>query len=359
MPEKTATTRILPGFWTAVRNPEVEPDWNLTVVVVAALLIGIAVAVGLGDAGRVVYTMFPALFAVAIGLSAGAGPAVAVAGVTVALLTIATAAAATPLTAAVVFGAVLLWLTVPSRVRPSPALAPLLQLAYFVVAAFGTPGTTVLRALVLAAAGALAGLLTVLGVRAVRKLGRHPDASAEPPASDGSEPSSGETPPSNHTSKPLAPGQAAGYVLGALVSAALLYWRLGTDSQHAAWVLLTFILVFQPTAPTTLARSLGRVGGTVVGFALVMMLAILPEQIGVALGLAAIAPSIAYSRRDYVVSVAATTIVVVTVYGSPAGDYLEWGLARTLDTGVGAAIAVALSAVVRRLERPALSRRGA
>ena len=108
-------------------------------------------------------------------------------------------------------------------------------------------------------------------------------------------------------------------------------------------------MLFRSIGPETVKRSLLRVAGTITGFAGVLVLGLLPGPISYALGVAAIVPAIAYSKRSYLLSVAAGAIMVVTLYGAPHGEYLSWGLARTLDTAIGAALAISLSLLVRRI----------
>ena len=340
----------LPRFWAEVRDPDIQPDWSLPVVVVAALVISVAIAAGLGDSSRTLYTAFPALLCIAVGLAVGPRAGAAVGLITTALVTVAAIFAGTPLAAAFAFFGVLLWLTIPSRFAPSGALAPLLQLAYFMVAAFGPQGTTWIEALLYAGAGLLGGLLLLALIGIVRT--RAHDESAPSTPEDPTAGQQGDSGSSGavEADPGLSPVNLLGPVLAAGVSAALLYWRLVSGSQDAAWVLLTFVLVLQPTSLATTVRSLGRVGGTIIGFLLVIVLSFLPSDLSTAVGLAALVPSIAYAKRDYVVSVAATTIVVVTIYGAPTGEYLAWGLARMVDTAVGAALAMAVSAVVRRID---------
>ncbi len=346
-------SRGLPRFWTEVRDSSVQPDWGLTVVVLAALGIGVAIATGLGDPSRTLYTVFPALIGVAVGLADGPRAATAAAVVTAVLVVLATLAAVTPLTATLAFFAVLLWLTIPGRFAPPNALASLLQLAYFVVAAFGSEGTTWLEALLYAGAGVLGGVVLLAAITVSRRR----SAAESPPCSPGNdEASPPEVSASSHGGEADTGDsriRLLGHVLAAGVSAGLMYWRLTGDSQDAAWILLTFMLVLQPTSLATAARSIGRVGGTIVGFILVVLISLLPGNLSTAVGLAALAPSVAYSKRDYVVSVAATTIVVVTVYAAPTGAYVAWGLTRLADTAVGAVLAILVSALARRAGRMA------
>ncbi len=348
--EESSTQSVLAEL-SSLRNPRVRPQWSLAISLVVVLGVALAIASGLGDASRALYTLFPLLLTVLFGLAAGFRTAVLLGTVTVGLVTLAAVVSATPLAAALAFAVVLLWLTVPTRLAPSAAIAPALQLAYFAAAAFGKPGVTPFEALGYAAAGLLGGMLLVLLIRAVDRLVEWPrEGHAKSQEVEDTEANPGAKVPPDA----LTPVQALGFVLAAAVSAALLYWRLSTGSQSAAWVLLTFMLVFQPTHIGTIRQSLGRVAGTVLGFVLVVALfAVLPAGIATGLGLAALVPAIAYPKRDYVLSVAATTVTVVTLYGMPAGEYLAWGLERTADTLIGASLAVGLSVVVRKLEMAA------
>lgn len=332
------------------RNPQVRPQWSVAIVLIVVLGVALTIASGLGDASRAVYTLFPALLTVLFGLAAGARAGILLGAVTTALVTLAAFASVTPLVAALVFATVLLWLSLPTRLAPSASIAPLLRLAYFAVAAFGKPGVSTFEALVFALAGLVGGMLLVLMMRTAARIARRPRGEVvEPHEDEGPQPK----PVSQPTPSAMTPANILGLSLAAAVSAALLYWRLSAESQTAAWVLLTSMLVFQPTHAGTLRQSLGRVMGTVLGFVVATVLfAVLPEGLAAGIGLASLVPAVAYPKRDYVLSVAATTVAVVTMYGVPEGAYLAWGLQRTIDTLIGASIAVALSVLVRMLEAP-------
>ena len=87
-----------------------------------------------------------------------------------------------------------------------------------------------------------------------------------------------------------------------------------------------------------------------------VLVSFLPGQLPVVLGLVALVPAIAYAQASYAISVAASTVVVVILYGAPTGEYLAWGLERTFDVLVGAALAIAIGALVRWLNRLADAR---
>ena len=116
------------------------------------------------------------------------------------------------------------------------------------------------------------------------------------------------------------------------------------------------MFVLRPAHPDTVVRSLQRLAGTLAGFAIVMLVSFLPGQLPVVLGLVALVPAIAYAQASYAISVAASTIVVVILYGAPTGEYLAWGIERTFDVLVGAALAIAIGALVRWLNRLADAR---
>ncbi len=333
-----------------VRDPELEPDWGLSVLLVVLLAGGVAIASALGDPERAVFTIFPFLVAVVGGLAAGWRAGLVLSLFTVLLITAAGLFAYSPVTAAFGFAAVAFWFSAPSRWQPSPAISPTLMLIYFIAMASATPGPSLWISLAFALAALAIGMLLVLAITAFRRRTRPATAPAEAPDAAPSSPAEELTPQPGPASEGRSGRELVGPLLAALVFAVLTFWHSVTPGfQMPVWVLLTFMVVYQPAHPETVKRSLLRVAGTITGFAGVLVLGLLPGPISYALGVAAIVPAIAYSKRSYLLSVAAGAIMVVTLYGAPHGEYLSWGLARTLDTAIGAALAISLSLLVRRI----------
>ena len=330
-----------------VRDPELKPDWSLSILLVVLLAGGIAIASALGDPERAVFTIFPFLVAVAGGLAAGWRAGLALSLLSVGLVAAAGLFAYSPVTAALGFAAVSLWISVPSRLQPSPAVGPTLMLVYLIAMVTAAPGPGLAISLLFALAAVAVGMLVVPLVTMLRRKTR-PAPGAAPVE---------VVPPTDatmaHVGPPWVPWswrEVIGPVLAAVVMAALTFWHSVTPGfQMPVWVLLTFMVVYQPAHPETVKRSVLRVIGTIIGFAGVLVLGLLPGPLSYALGVAAIVPAIAYSKRSYLLSVAAGAIMVVTLYGAPHGEYLAWGLARTLDTAIGAALAISMSLLVRRI----------
>ena len=332
-----------------VRDPELKPDWGLSLLVVVLLAGGVAIASALGDPERVVFTVVPFLVAVVGGLAAGWRAGLALSLFSVGLITVAGLLSYSPVTAALGFAAITFWFSTPSRWRPSPAVSPILLVIYFIAMALARPGASLWVSLAFASVALGLGILLVLAITALRRR-RRPTPGPDPASSAAS--STQAVPTSAAPSSTSTSGRAwVGPLLAAAVIAGFTYWHSVTPGfQLPLWVLLTFLLVYHPTHPATLRRSLLRLAGTIAGFVAMLILGLLPESLARGIGVAAIVPAIAYSKHSYLLSVAAGTILVVTVYGAPSGDYLAWGLARTLDTAIGAAIAITLSALVRRID---------
>ncbi|WP_377107113.1 FUSC family protein [Propionicimonas sp. T2.31MG-18] len=329
-----------------IRDPELEGDWGLSVLVVVLLAGGVALASAFGDPERAVFTILPFLIAVVGGLAAGWRAGLALSLITVGLVVAASLFASSPLTAALGFAAVSLWVSVPSRWQPSQSVGPTLMLVYLIAVVTAVPGAGWGISLLFALAAVAVGMLVVALVTMLRRTTRAASGAAplEAPPNDAT---MGEAGP---PSAPWSWREVIGPVLAAVVMAALTFWHsVSPGFQMPVWVLLTFMMVYQPVHPETVKRSLLRVIGTIIGFAGVLVLGLLPGPLSYALGIAAIVPAIAYLKRSYLLSVAAGAVMVVTIYGAPQGQYLSWGIARTLDTAVGAALALGLSLLVRKI----------
>lgn len=352
MPNLDQSSGGIEALLDSVRDPEVKPNWGLSLQLVVLLASGVAIAAVLGDPGRAVFTIFPFLVAVVGGLAAGWRTGLALSLLTVGLITAAGLFAFSPLTAALGFGAIALWCSVPSRWRPSPRVGPILLLIYFIAMASAQPDPSLGISVVFALAALVIGMLVMLLITKLRDRRR----STHAPPTTAAPQDETTTPPREGATLEVQPSPPKwrvwiGPVLAAAVIAALTYWHSVTpDFQMPLWVLLTFLVVYHPTHPATLKRSLLRMAGTITGFVAVLILGLLPATLAHALGAASVVPAIAYAKRSYLLSVAALTVMVVTFYGAPTGEYLTWGLARTVDTAIGAAVAIALSALVRRIQ---------
>ncbi|MCX7302031.1 MAG: FUSC family protein [Rhodobacterales bacterium] len=318
----------MPGH--SVNDPAPLPHatkahWGLTMVLLVLAGLGAGIALALGDSDRALLVIFPLILTVAgthlSGLRAGA-----IVGLTAALIVLVAAfSSTTPLFAAAILAGLILWTAWPDAAFSPPyAAATPLLLCYLVPTAFGAAAIGLQGALPFASAGLAAGVVCATVLILLR------------PRTDDSAHANDPAPPSPHL---------AAVLLGAAVSAWLLWYALTHASIPAAWILMTFIVVVEPEHPNTVSRSLRRIGGTLIGTAIVVFLTLLPARIETLVGMAAIAPAIAYNRVHYIVSVAATTVMIVTLYGAPEGDFLGWGIERIVDTAIGAALAIAVSAL--------------
>jgi len=338
----TEQTSVSPAerFGALLRGTDAKPDWGMAVTLLVLVGLGAGIAVLLGDTSLVIYTILPFLGA-AIGVAlAGPAAGAAMGAAVVVVMLVSGLAAATPLTAALLFAAVVMWLALPSRYSPSGRSAVLVLLAFVFASVFAVPGVSAFDVLLYSGLAALAGVAVGLVLARVRAR-----KTAEQPVPD----TDAEEPPPAIV--PRHPAYYAGAAIAAGVSAGLLYWYLTTETQRALWVFFSFVFVLRPAHPDTVARSLQRLAGTLAGFAIVMLLSFLPGQALVVVGLVALVPAIAYAQASYAISVAASTIQIVILYGAPTGEYLAWGIERTADVLAGAALAIAVGALLRWLKR--------
>lgn len=326
-------------FRALMKSADTTPDWSMAATLLVLVGFGAGVAALLGDISLAIYTILPFLgAAIGVAMAGLAAGAVLGAGVVV-LMLVSGLAAATPLTASLLFGAVVMWLAVPSRYSPTGRYSVLVLLAFVFASVFAVPGIRVVDIVTYSGLAVLAGVAVGLALARVRA--RRP---AEKPAlTPDAEPPTAEA-------APLRPLYYLGAGIAAIASAALLYWYLSTDAQRALWIFFSFVFVLRPAHPDTVVRSLQRLAGTLAGFAIVVLLSLLPGQLPVVLGLVALVPAIAYAQSSYAISVAATTVNAVTLYGAPTGEYVAWGVERAADVLVGAALAVAIGVLVRWLE---------
>jgi hypothetical protein len=122
--------------------------------------------------------------------------------------------------------------------------------------------------------------------------------------------------------------------------------------QHGgAWLILTLLLVLQPDVQRTWKKSIERVWGTTLGFAIAFAIGLLVHQHAVllAVGLLFIAGAVYVqldSKRSYWQFTMVLTPGIVLVEGAGSG-VLETDLARLWFTLVGAAIALGIAGLVR------------
>ena len=335
-------------FWALVRGVDVNPDWAMSVVLLVLVGLGAGIAVLLGDMSLAIYTVLPFVGA-AIGVAmAGPVAGAAMGAAVVVLMLVSALAAATPLSAALVFGAFVMWLAVPSRYSPGGRSAILLLFVFVFASVFAVQGVGAVDVVLYSGIGALAGFVVGLGLARIRAR-----RVAQGTAPTEQQPTAQEPPPVLERVSPL---YYLGVAIAALISGALLYRYLTTETQRALWVFFSFVFVLRPAHSDTVVRSLQRLAGTLAGFAVVVLLSLLPGQVPAALGLVALVPAIAYAQASYAISSAASTVTVVMLYGAPTGAYVAWGIERTADVLVGAALAVGIGVLVRWLNRLADAR---
>ena len=331
-------------FGALLRGSDAKPDWGMALTLLVLVGLGAGIAALLGEMSLAIYTILPFLGA-AIGV-AMAGPAAgaAMGGALVVVMLVSGLAAASPLAAALLFAAVVMWLAIPGRYSPSGRSAVLVLLAFVFASVFAVPGIRAVDILRYSGLAALAGVavgFVLAGVRA-RRAAKNPSVAEQPvPAPDAEQPLAAIVP--SH------PAYYLGAAIAAVISAALLYWYLTTETQRALWIFFSFVFVLRPAHPDTVARSLQRLAGTLVGFVIAVLIGLLPGQLPVVLALVALVPAIAYAQASYALSVAATTVDVVILYGAPTGEYLAWGIERTADVLAGAVLAIGIGALVRWL----------
>lgn len=116
-----------------------------------------------------------------------------------------------------------------------------------------------------------------------------------------------------------------------------------TDPRYGYWILLTTLLVCQPTYGATVLRVAQRVSGTVLGLVLGWALLRLfpsPDMQAVLMVAAAVLFFVTRGER-YVPATAAVTTMVLSAFSGVAGDAQVLIWPRLLDTLMGAALAAA------------------
>lgn len=116
-----------------------------------------------------------------------------------------------------------------------------------------------------------------------------------------------------------------------------------TDPAHGYWIMMTTLIVCQPTYGATVARLAQRVGGTVLGLVLGWaLMRLFPQPLVQAL--LAVAGGVVFfvtRTQRYVVATAAVTLMVLMLFNHGTGAGFALIVPRLLDTLVGAAIAAA------------------
>ncbi len=115
------------------------------------------------------------------------------------------------------------------------------------------------------------------------------------------------------------------------------------DPAHGYWIMMTTLIVCQPTYGATVSRLAQRVGGTVLGLVLGWALMRLFPQ-PAAQALLAVAGGVAFfvtRNQRYVAATAAVTLMVLMLFNHGTGAGFTLIVPRLLDTLVGAAIAAA------------------
>ncbi len=115
------------------------------------------------------------------------------------------------------------------------------------------------------------------------------------------------------------------------------------DAAHGYWIMMTTLIVCQPTYGATTARLAQRVGGTVLGLVLgLALMRLFPQPLVQAL-LAVTGGVVFFLLRTqrYVAATAAVTLMVLMLFDHGTGAGFSLILPRLLDTLVGALIAAA------------------
>ncbi|AVP58372.1 YccS family putative transporter [Pulveribacter suum] len=115
------------------------------------------------------------------------------------------------------------------------------------------------------------------------------------------------------------------------------------DPAHGYWIMMTTLIVCQPTYGATVSRLAQRVGGTVLGLVLGWALMRLFPQLTVQALLAVGGGVVFFLTRTqrYVTATAAVTLMVLMLFNHGTGAGYALIVPRLLDTVVGAAIAAA------------------
>ncbi|MEI6098505.1 MAG: FUSC family protein, partial [Alphaproteobacteria bacterium] len=239
------------------------------------------------------------------------------------LVLLAAAVAPYPMLAGLVMFGLIVWLAVPSAVQPPLALRKPFLLGFLVPALSAKLPDGLISATPFAMAGLAAGLVIVLIVN------RFAPKAAALPVEGGAT---------------VGLDQIAA-VVGAMIAATLMWWALSHQGVAASWILIAFVVVFGPEHPDTVARSMTRVAGTLIGAAVVMALTAMPARIEGVIGIVAIILALAFKRGNEFASVIATTVAILSIKGAPRGDFIAWGVERIVDTAIGVALAIAVSSL--------------
>ena len=321
-----------------------RPAWRLLLFVVAGGLAG-------GALGSLVAPRSGAVLAGITGaLVAGAGASgpsrVAVrlaffmACVAVAAVFVAFATAGLPLLAALGMAAVAVLTSVAAGSgRVGAALGSLGSLAYLlasvlVISAGLHPGVSTASGALRVVAGAVAGL-AVTAVCSVLRDRRDREAAARAPRI----PSPW---PPMWVSLRRFDEHARDGVRRALPLAVGMFLYQRSGSHDAFWIFLAAFVVLLPTGKSPARVALTRVVSTLVGVALLELLAlVVPDTWLVALGVAAVLLSIALSPPYPIVAGGLGAMGAVVLVGAPAGDIGSWAGHRLLDTLIGCGLALA------------------
>jgi hypothetical protein len=344
-------------------DPEGEKkplDLKLSALAVVSLLAGAGAAAAAGfDEAAVaagVISLFVVVAAIATPQPATFRAAV-LSGVVAGLaLLLAHATGATPFLAGISMAAVALLTGAAVAGGPTAgAIGSIIGTAYFAPAALSlTAGYSLGETAEVGLAGLVAGL-AVVAVTALlqRALGDQPRQQGEaPPTRSGEEGESGPVDPGGKSDGPGSltlianalrhPSPERNYGMRrALLLGTGMGTYLATDNHNVFWVLLTIFSVLKPRMESTWTTAIARSKGAIAGALAVGVLAqVLPTDVVVAIGLAALVVTLAYYRRSYAVYSAGISFLVVALLGEQQGDLLNWAALRAADTLLGAAIAI-------------------
>jgi MFS family permease len=332
------------------RGEEKKPlDLKLSALAIVSIAAGggAAAAAGFGENSGVagLISLFVVIAAIAVPQPATFKAGIASGVVAGLALLLAHVTGASPVLAGVSMAAVALLTGVAVAGGPiAGAIGTIIGTAYFIPAALSltdelSSGKTAELGLIGLAAGIAVVALVVLVQKARGNRPRGGKAGPDRPKADPDQP------------RPLAliatairhPSPERNYgIRRALLLGFGVGLYLATDNHNVFWVLLTIFSVLQLDMEKTWSKAIARSSGTVAGAIAVGALAqVLPAQVVVGIGVAALVVTIAFYRRDYLVFTAGVSFLVVALLGQDQGDFLNWAALRAGDAILGAAIAIA------------------
>src|SRR5882762_9309391 len=144
------------------------------------------------------------------------------------------------------------------------------------------------------------------------------------------------------------------YALNMAIACLIAYWATtqilsrfvdeSSDFLGGMWAVVAAVFVFRETRLRSLSAGIARLIATCVSFALCLLYLLLfpftPVGMAALIGIGTIAMAL-LGRRDDIVTVGITTVVVMVVAAMSPGDAWQQPLLRLADTLVGIAVGVA------------------